>query len=80
MIESQSKVDIDTTDFFGLKSNLTASAISVNDGQDKSVTIKTSSFVNNTSGQGVIALSTSTMVIEDSFFYDNAATQVTNGF
>ena len=50
MIESQSKVDIDTTDFFGLTSRLTASAISVNDGQDKSVTIKTSSFVNNTSG------------------------------
>ena len=49
MIESQSKVDIDTTDFFGLTSDTTASAISVNDGQDKSVTIKTSSFVNNTS-------------------------------
>ena len=50
MIESQSKVDIDTTDFFGLTSDLTASAISVNDGQDKNVTITDCSFVNNTSG------------------------------
>ena len=77
IFESSTVATVSDCLFEHLHSNETASAMTVN---EATATINNTVFKENTSNVGLAQVATATVLIIDSSFRDNFATEVTNGF